>query len=105
MVVRRHRGVALFLGRLRARLELVAAFAGVGLVLVALGRLLPFRDDFLRLRTVGVHGHFLGCGAQDGAADGLRLVERPEVGGFDVVADRRRLRRLAQRLGEGEHQR
>jgi predicted tellurium resistance membrane protein TerC len=47
----------------------------------------------------------LAAGAQERAADGLRLVERPEVGRLDVVADRCGLRALPSVSENGQHQR
>ena len=47
----------------------------------------------------------LGRRLEHGLADGLGLEERPEVRRLDVVADRRGLRALAERLREREAQR
>src|SRR5205085_3605571 len=105
VVIGGHRGVALLLRLLRARGELLAALARVGLRLVAVCRVLPLRR-LLAQAFVGA-GRFdlLGGGAQHGLPDGLRLEEGPEVRGLDVVGERAGLRALAERLGEGEHQR
>src|SRR3989441_10735713 len=93
-VVGGHRGVALLLGFLGARGELLAALAGLGLRLVALRRFFP-RFDLLFYRFIfygPLRFQFLGRGAQHRLPDGLRLEEGPLVGTFDVVGEGRRLR-------------
>src|SRR5205823_5211232 len=98
-------GIALFLRLLRARRELVAAFAGLGLGLVALRGFFPFSDllfcRFIRVQQFGL----LRRGPERRLADRLRLEERPEVRRLDVGGERGGLRALAERLGKREHQR
>src|SRR6202035_2724307 len=104
--------IALLLGLLGAQRELLAAFVGRGLRFIAIDGLLPGVDLLLhgglggRIRDGGELDRLeLASGPQHRLADGLGLEEIPQVGGFDVLAQRRRLRALAQRLGKRQEQR
>ena len=58
----------------------------------------PSRRRGLDLGRLALHD-------RERAADGLRLEEIPQIGGFDLKIQRRRLRALAEGLGEREKQR
>src|SRR6516225_2542279 len=98
VVVRGHGVVALGLCPERARHQLLAALTlvvGFGLALVACGPVLPvlhpFREQILHdrvFRQLDVDLHLLGCRLQGGLADGLGLIECPQVGCFHIEAQR-----------------
>src|SRR5436853_590273 len=76
--------VALFLGVLGQVGQLLATLKGRGLGTVERSRLLPVVDLLRQRGLVGVVGRraelrLLGRGLHDGAADGFRLDEGPEV--------------------------
>src|SRR5262245_58868417 len=104
--------VAPLLGVLGALGKFLAALAGGGLRVVALGGPAPILD-LLLLRGLGsgirrrerVDLHRIGSDADFGGADGLGLEKRPEVRRLDVGAERIGLRALAERLGERQEQR
>ena len=95
--------------------QLLAALAlavRLGLALVARGPVPPGVHALLEsvlddgvLGELDIDLHLLGRRLHGGLADGLGLIERPQVGSFDVGAERLRLRALAERLGDGEKQR
>ncbi len=112
VVVARHRGVALVLGFLGALHQLDAALMGLGFGAIALRSLLPRLDLLLSGRSERLvtcrrrlDRHLLRRRLHQGAADGLRLEECPQVRRLDIVADRRGLCAFPERLGEREEQR
>src|SRR5262249_40040977 len=102
---------AVVLGLLGALGEFDAAFARVRLGTIACAGLLPGVDllggrflDRLARRRSRDDGQLLGGGFHQRATDRLGLEERPHGRGFRVVAERCRLRALAQRLRERQAQ-
>ena len=111
MVIGRQRAIALGLGFLGARRQFLAALLCFGLGVVACCGLAPLGDALghraleRRVIEAGEAGfHFIRRSAYQGAADGLGLEEVPQIGGFDIEAERSGLRCLAQCLGQGQHQ-
>ena len=104
--------VALVLSLLGALGELFRSFAGFRLRAVARRGLVPVVDLLLQRRLGGIVPDraqaelgMLGGGLHHGAADALGLEERPQVRGFDVLADGFGLRALAQRFRQRQEQR
>ncbi len=112
IVIARERMVALLLGVLGFLGELLAALAGRGLRIVAIGGLAPVLDLLLLRGLKGgirrrerIDRHRVGGDAQLRHADRLCLEERPQIRGSDVDADRAGLRAFAERLRERQKQR
>src|ERR1700761_6189386 len=105
MMVLGFRQIALFLGMLGALGQLLRSFAGLRLRTIPGRGLLPVVDLLLHRRLGGVVGRstkselgLLGGGLNRGAANALGLEERPQVGGFDILADGFGLGALAERF-------
>ena len=98
VMVGRHRVVALLLGLLRPRGELLAAFLRLRLVLVALRRFLPFGRLLLPgfSRTAGFD--FFGGRPEHGLAEGLRLEGGPQV--WEIKINKRPEGEAEETLGE-----
>src|SRR5262245_2773153 len=98
-----------------ARHQLLAALAlviGFGLALIACRPVPPFLRPFRKQVPDGrifgelyVDLHLLGRRLHGGLADGLGLIEGPQVGGFDIVAQGIRLRAPLKQFGDGEEKR
>src|SRR5262245_21817154 len=105
-----HGVVALGLRRERSTHQFLTALAlvvGFGLTLIACSSLPPFfhpvREQVLHccvLRELNVDFHLLGRGLHGDLADGLGLIELPQIGRLDIETQRFRLGALAKRLGD-----
>src|SRR5215471_9844886 len=113
VVVLGHGVVALRLRLERPRHQFPTALAlvvGLGFTFIARGPVPPVlrtvREQVLHgsvLRELDVDFHLFSCGLHGGLADGLGLIEGPQIGRLDIETQRFRLGALAKRLGDRKH--
>ena len=112
VMISSERAITTHRGLLGARGKLLAPLASIGLRIITIGRFASGCDTLLKraacLGRCDMRHHqfaLLGRRAGDRHAYRLGLKKRPQVGCFNILVQRQRLRAVAQRFRKRQHQR